>query len=261
MRHITRCSWRRVPGRCRNGSRPGAPCGLARKGGAAVGGRHCSAERAFDIRTLSCAELALHIPGPAPKALTLSAWRSVLRHNSIQSTMSAMSSPPWAMSEGFQVTNATSAIEALVRLRWRLPDLVVADEPTPGMSGLELCQRLRPSPEPARFPIILHIARSLPAGSLHDIVFSSKPPTLSHWGRSARYDRRRTDGSSAPSVLDGCPPVASSAWSTFVLAGFTRCLPKPAPRPAPDQGSARRKKSSRLQPLTTWQKGRLEAPG
>ena len=61
------------------------------------------------LRVLSaygrCRALNSHIHGPAPKALTLSAWRRrVLPPQFFSSTMSPMSSPPSAMSESFSAS-------------------------------------------------------------------------------------------------------------------------------------------------------------
>jgi CheY-like chemotaxis protein len=69
------------------------------------------------------------------------------------------------INEGFKVVTACSADEALLRLRERLPDLIVTDYTMPGMTGLELCRVLRASPEMHAIPIILHTARSVPVNS------------------------------------------------------------------------------------------------
>ena len=60
---------------------------------------------------------------------------------------------------GYQVTNTDRGDEADLLLRESLPDLVLLDWMLPGLSGLELCRRLRQRPETQRLPIILLTAR------------------------------------------------------------------------------------------------------
>jgi two-component system phosphate regulon response regulator PhoB len=49
--------------------------------------------------------------------------------------------------------------EAEIRLRENVPDLLVLDWMLPGISGIELCRRLRLRPEVERLPIIMLTAR------------------------------------------------------------------------------------------------------
>lgn len=80
--------------------------------------------------------------------------------------------------EGFLVITAGSATEALVRMQQRLPDFIITDYTMPGMSGLELCRRLRDCEETRGIPIILYTAMGLPAASrLYDRTFL-KPTDL-----------------------------------------------------------------------------------
>ena len=51
--------------------------------------------------------------------------------------------------EGFAVEEARRRREALERIGRRAPDLVVLDLMLPGMSGLELCRRMRAHPPTA----------------------------------------------------------------------------------------------------------------
>ena len=60
---------------------------------------------------------------------------------------------------GYQVTNTDRGDKADLLLRESLPDLVLLDWMLPGLSGLELCRRLRQRPETQRLPIILLTAR------------------------------------------------------------------------------------------------------
>jgi two-component system phosphate regulon response regulator PhoB len=62
-------------------------------------------------------------------------------------------------SEGYEVETVTRGDDADVRLRERVPDLVVLDWMLPGLSGIELCRRLRARPDTKALPIIMLTAR------------------------------------------------------------------------------------------------------
>lgn len=47
--------------------------------------------------------------------------------------------------EGFEVWSCATAEEALLLVEDRIPDVVIVDIALPGMSGLDLCRRLRAS--------------------------------------------------------------------------------------------------------------------
>jgi two-component system phosphate regulon response regulator PhoB len=61
--------------------------------------------------------------------------------------------------EGYAVDTATRGDDAEVRLKEVTPDLVVLDWMLPGMSGIELCRRLRARSETEQLPIIMLTAR------------------------------------------------------------------------------------------------------
>jgi two-component system, OmpR family, phosphate regulon response regulator PhoB len=61
--------------------------------------------------------------------------------------------------EGYEVETAARGDEADTRLKERPPDLVVLDWMLPGLSGIELCRRLRARPETRQLPIIMLTAR------------------------------------------------------------------------------------------------------
>jgi adenylate cyclase len=63
---------------------------------------------------------------------------------------------------GYSVTTAASGEEALAKVAADPPDLVVLDIMMPGMSGYEVCQKLRADPKTALLPIVL--ATSLDPG-------------------------------------------------------------------------------------------------
>ncbi len=62
--------------------------------------------------------------------------------------------------QGFEVRTAESGAEALRQIGARIPDVVLLDVMMPGMSGLEVLQRLRAGHATARIPVILITARS-----------------------------------------------------------------------------------------------------
>jgi len=62
-------------------------------------------------------------------------------------------------SEGYAVENVGRGDDAETRLRESVPDLVILDWMLPGLSGIELCRRLRTRPETERLPVIMLTAR------------------------------------------------------------------------------------------------------
>jgi two-component system phosphate regulon response regulator PhoB len=62
-------------------------------------------------------------------------------------------------SRGFSVEIVPRGDEADVRLRESVPDLLLLDWMLPGISGIELCRRVRARPEGGRLPIIMLTAR------------------------------------------------------------------------------------------------------
>jgi two-component system phosphate regulon response regulator PhoB len=61
--------------------------------------------------------------------------------------------------EGYEVETAGSGDEADTRFKEKLPDLVILDWMLPGLSGIELCRRLRARAESKLLPIIILTAR------------------------------------------------------------------------------------------------------
>ena len=61
--------------------------------------------------------------------------------------------------EGYEVETITRGDDADTRLREGAPDLAVLDWMLPGLSGIELCRRLRARPETKALPIIMLTAR------------------------------------------------------------------------------------------------------
>jgi two-component system phosphate regulon response regulator PhoB len=61
--------------------------------------------------------------------------------------------------EGYEVDSVGRGDDADIRLKETTPDLVVLDWMLPGLSGIELCRRLRARPETRQLPIIMLTAR------------------------------------------------------------------------------------------------------
>jgi two-component system, OmpR family, phosphate regulon response regulator PhoB len=61
--------------------------------------------------------------------------------------------------EGYLVDTVARGDDAEVRLRESMPDLVLLDWMLPGLSGIELCRRLRQRGDTQRLPIIMLTAR------------------------------------------------------------------------------------------------------
>ena len=61
--------------------------------------------------------------------------------------------------EGYEVDTVARGDDADLRLKERLPDMVILDWMLPGVSGIELCRRLRTRPETRKLPIIMLTAR------------------------------------------------------------------------------------------------------
>jgi len=57
--------------------------------------------------------------------------------------------------KGYAVATAASGEEALTRLPLENPDLVLLDVMMPGMSGYDVCRKLREKPETALLPVVL----------------------------------------------------------------------------------------------------------
>ena len=63
-------------------------------------------------------------------------------------------------SEGFEVIGAEDGDEALLLVAENNPDIIVLDWMLPGISGIEICRRLKTRPETSKIPVIMLSARS-----------------------------------------------------------------------------------------------------
>jgi CheY-like chemotaxis protein len=81
---------------------------------------------------------------------------------------------------GYQVVEATSGAQALEKLRTERPGAMVLDVRMPGMSGYEVCRRVREDPEFSALPVIMVTALASPEERVRGIEagatdFISKP--------------------------------------------------------------------------------------
>jgi twitching motility two-component system response regulator PilH len=56
---------------------------------------------------------------------------------------------------GYTVINAVGAKEALNKISEQKPDVIITDVVMPGMSGFELCRRLKTHPDTEKVPIVI----------------------------------------------------------------------------------------------------------
>jgi DNA-binding response OmpR family regulator len=110
----------------------------------------------------------------------------------------------------FRVTLAYSGVEALKTLRRYRPDLVVLDVMMPGMSGFEVCRRMRAEPPLADLPVIFLTARSQARDRIEGFKagaddYVSKPFILEELLLRVRAILRRVErlpAQEAPSVIE-----------------------------------------------------------
>src|SRR5215470_6311856 len=72
--------------------------------------------------------------------------------------------------EGYEVETSARGDDADTRLKEAPPDLVVLDWMLPGLSGIELCRRLRTRPDTKSLPIIMLTARGEESERIRGLV-------------------------------------------------------------------------------------------
>lgn len=109
--------------------------------------------------------------------------------------------------EGFEVETIGRGDDAELRLRETVPDLVVLDWMLPGLSGIELCRRLRLRPETERLPVIMLTARGEETDRVRGLSTGAddyvvKPFSVPELMARVRAMLRRTNPGSISSVLE-----------------------------------------------------------
>jgi len=105
---------------------------------------------------------------------------------------------------GYEVVTASNGLEALAVAKQQLPHLVLLDMMMPGMSGTEVCRRLREIPQLERVPVIMFSVNSqvdgkwagFEAGADDYLVKPTDPQELIN--RIATLLSRNTDADSVP---------------------------------------------------------------
>src|SRR5512141_480112 len=57
--------------------------------------------------------------------------------------------------EGYELEMAENGLQAIEKARQLLPDVILLDVMMPGMTGFEVCERIRSDPQVAEIPIII----------------------------------------------------------------------------------------------------------
>jgi DNA-binding response OmpR family regulator len=110
--------------------------------------------------------------------------------------------------EGFSVRAAASAEEALLELRKAPPDLAVLDVRLPGMSGFDLCGKMRNTPEWRAVPVIFLTSKEDQAHKVTGLElggddYVTKPFGAPELAARVKAVLRRTRGTEAEAVLKG----------------------------------------------------------
>src|SRR6516164_3093856 len=80
--------------------------------------------------------------------------------------------------EGYGVETVPRGDEADLLLKEHSPDLVILDWMLPGLSGIELCRRLRARPETKQLPIIMLTARGEESARVRALLRRALPERL-----------------------------------------------------------------------------------
>ncbi|EYD73893.1 Phosphate regulon transcriptional regulatory protein PhoB (SphR) [Rubellimicrobium mesophilum DSM 19309] len=109
--------------------------------------------------------------------------------------------------EGFRVTQAASGDEGLAAVQDDPPDVLVLDWMLPGVSGIEVCRRLRARPETRGLPVIMLSARSEEVDRVRGLEigaddYVTKPYAVAELLARVRAQLRRVRASAAGQVLE-----------------------------------------------------------
>lgn len=110
--------------------------------------------------------------------------------------------------EGFSVRAAASAEDALLELRRGVPDLAVLDVRLPGMSGFDLCRKMREVPEWRGVPVIFLTSKEDQASKVAGLElggddYVTKPFGAPELAARVKAVLRRVKGGETPAPLKG----------------------------------------------------------
>jgi len=122
---------------------------------------------------------------------------------------------------GFQVELAGDGEDGLATAFRQPPDLVIADVMMPGLSGYQVCERLRADPRTAHVPIIILTARSQPVDQKTALeagadLYLAKPITPDELARAVKELLSRPTDVSPPAATR---ILAARTISVFSLRG------------------------------------------
>jgi len=134
--------------------------------------------------------------------------------------------------DGYQVATAGSGEDGLLQVKQSPPDLVLLDLMLPGMSGLEVCRRLRQEPTTATLPILMLTAKAdevdrvvgLELGADDYVVKPFSPKELV--ARVRAVLRRSRPGPTAPPLAFGGLVVDVGAHQVSVGGESVTLTPK-----------------------------------
>jgi len=111
-------------------------------------------------------------------------------------------------SEGFAVETCARGDDAEVRLQETQPDLLLLDWMLPGLSGIELCRRLRARAQTERMPIIMLTARGEEAERIRGLATGAddyvvKPFSIPELMARVRAILRRANPAAVSTILRG----------------------------------------------------------
>ncbi len=109
--------------------------------------------------------------------------------------------------EGFEVTKAETGDEALMLVEEATPDIILLDWMLPGVSGIEICRRLKANGATRQVPIIMLSARSEEVDKVRGLEtgaddYMVKPYSVVELMARVRTQLRRTRPSSIGERLD-----------------------------------------------------------
>jgi two-component system phosphate regulon response regulator PhoB len=109
--------------------------------------------------------------------------------------------------EGYEVEVSARGDDADVRLRERMPDLLILDWMLPGLSGIELCRRLRSRDDAAKLPILMLTARGEEDERIRGLATGAddyvvKPFALVSFVARVRALLRRSAGRGEPAPIE-----------------------------------------------------------
>lgn len=125
--------------------------------------------------------------------------------------------------EGYQVDTMLRGDEAEIALRESVPDLLILDWMLPGVSGIELCRRLRQRPETERLPIIMLTARGEESERVRGLSVGAddyvvKPFSTPELLARVKAMLRRAN----PSILSHVLKVGDLCWTASSTASIGR---------------------------------------